>query len=122
MPKRRLRDIAEELGMSFEEAADQVFKHLSEEMISGKGRALWVTEEGQAVLDDITPMPTIYRGPILGLAPNPLYVMVRIRELGRKVPVKIPARMRSYLKIGKMVYVKFELNNGCEQFEYLNKP
>ena len=99
-----------------------MFKNLSEEMISGKGRALWVTEDGQAVLDDITPMPTIYRGPILGLAPNKLYVMVRIRELGRKVPVKIPSRMRSYLKIGKMVYVKFERNNGKEQFEYINKP
>ena len=122
MAKRRLTEIAQELGISFDEARERVFKYLSEEMISGKGKNTWVSDDGQVLLDDCVPMPVIYRGPILSSAPNPLYVMVKIRELGKKVPVRIPARLQRVLTIGKMIYVQCVTEEEQQKFTYIKSP
>jgi DNA-binding Lrp family transcriptional regulator len=113
MPKRRLKDIADELGISFDEAKERVFKHLDEGMISGKGKAVWVSEEGQLLLDDFTPMPIIYRGPF-----------VKVRELGKKVPVKIPAKLSKLLTVGKMVYLQCTTDCSTDEqsFKYIKAP
>lgn len=124
MPKRRLKDIADELGISFDEAKDRVFKHLDEGMISGKGKAVWVSEEGQLLLDDFTPMPIIYRGPIVSKAPNPLFVFVKVRELGKRVAVKVPAKLAKLLTVGKMVYLQCTTDCSTDKqvFKYIKAP
>jgi hypothetical protein len=55
MPKKKLTDIAQEYDRAFEELLDMVFNNLEEEMVTGRGKNTWISEEGQAVLDDINP-------------------------------------------------------------------
>lgn len=56
MPKRRLTDIAKDYNISFEQAKDIAFNKLDESAFTGKGKNTWVTEMGQAMLDDNIPL------------------------------------------------------------------
>lgn len=115
MPKKRLTDIAQEYNRSFEEILDMVFNNLEEEMVTGRGKNTWISEEGQAVLDDIIPMPVIYRGQVLNACPNPLYLWVHHRDRACKVAVKIPRRMEGKL-LNKVIY--FEENRDGDNLTY----
>ena len=42
--KKRLTEIADDFGISFDEALDIAFKNLAEDMLSGKGKNTWITE------------------------------------------------------------------------------
>ena len=52
MPKKRLSELAKEYGISFEEIHKIATHSLEEDMITGKGKNLWMSEEGQHCLDD----------------------------------------------------------------------
>ena len=122
MPKKRLTEIAEEYGIPFEEALDLVFKELEEEMVTGRGKGTWINDDGQRVLDEFISMPVLYRGPVLGQAPNPIYVIVYIKELSKKVPVKIPMKMRGRITKGKLIYIEAD-NSGVEpKYNWVRTP
>ena len=122
MPKKRLTEITEEYGIPFEEGLDIVFKELDEEMVTGRGKGTWVNEDGQRVLDEFVAMPVLYRGPVLQAAPNPNFIIVYIKELSKKVPVRIPLKFKDRFTAGKVVYVEAD-NSGVEpKYKWVKTP
>ena len=115
MAKRKLTQLAEEYGKSFEELYDLAVNNFEEDMLSGRGRNTWVDEQGQALLDDMVAMPVIYRGKVLSECPNKQYIMVHHRDRSCKVPVKITKRMVGKL-LGKVIY--FEENRDGDSLTY----
>jgi hypothetical protein len=122
MPKKRLTEIAEEYGIPFEEALDLVFKELEEEMVTGRGKGTWINDDGQRVLDEFISMPVLYRGPVLEQAPNPMYVMAYIKELSKKVPVKIPMRMKGKITRGKLIYIEADNSSDNPKYNWIKTP
>ena len=122
MPKKRLTEIAEEYGIPFEEALDLVFKELEEEMVTGRGKGTWINDDGQRVLDEFISMPVLYRGPVLEQAPNPMYVMAYIKELTKKVPVKIPMRMKGKITKGKLIYIEADNSSDNPKYNWIKTP
>jgi hypothetical protein len=122
MPKKKLKEIAEEYGIPFEEALDLVFKELEEEMVTGKGKSTWINADGQRVLDEFISMPVLYRGPVLGEAPNPIYIMVYVKELSKKVPVKIPLRYKGTFPKGKIVYLEADNSTDNPKYNWVKTP
>ena len=55
MAKRRLTDLAKEYEISFDEAMDIAFNHLTEESITGRGKNTWIDEEDKNYLMIIYP-------------------------------------------------------------------
>ena len=88
MPKKRLKDIAEEYGMTFDKAYDLVTNKLEEEQVTGRGKNLWISERGQDIIEDLIPMVTIDRGYVIAQAPNPRYVFVKSRVLYKRYQFK----------------------------------
>ena len=122
MPKKKLKEIAEEYGIPFEEALDLVFKELEEEMVTGKGKGTWINSDGQSVLDEFISMPVLYRGPELGEATNPIYIMVYVKELSKKVPVKIPLRYKGTFPKGKIVYLEADNSTDNPKYNWVKTP
>ena len=122
MPKKKLTALAEEYGIPFEEALDLVFKELEEEMVTGKGKNPWNNEDGQRVLDEFISKPVLYRGPVLGEAPNPMYIMVYVKELSKKVPVKIPLRYKGTFPKGKVVYLEADNSSDNPKYNWVKTP
>jgi hypothetical protein len=77
MAKKRLSALAKEYGITFDEIHEIVMNNLEENMVTGKGKNLWLSEEGQVLIDDLIPMVSIHRGIVVAQAPNPRYVMVK---------------------------------------------
>jgi len=121
MPKKKLTALAEEYGIPFEEALDLVFKELEEDMVTGRGKNTWINDVGQAALDDVISMPVLYRGKVLSEAPNPTYIIVYIKEIARKVPVKIPLKMKGRFN-GKMVYVQADTSGDSIKYHWIKTP
>lgn len=115
MPKKRLKEIAEEYGVPFPEATEMVFKELEEEMVTGKGLNLWINEDGQKILEDLFPMPMIYRGQVIGQPPNQNFVTVYLKEKAQRVYVRVPLRMKGKLS-NKVIY--FEADNSGPETKY----
>jgi len=115
MPKKRMSELAKEYGITFEEIHRISIHHLEEHMITGNGKNLWMCEDGQRLIDDLIPMATIYRGVVISQAPNRRFVMTRIKELGRKVPVSIPLALSGKLE-GKVIHI--EADNSQEETKY----
>ena len=122
MPKKKLKEIAEEYGIPFEEALELVFKELEEDMVTGKGKGTWINDDGQRVLDEFISMPVLYRGPVVQLAPNPMYVMTYIKEITKKVPVKIPMRMKGKITVGKLIYVEADNSSDNPKYNWGKTP
>ncbi len=122
MPKKKLTQLAEEYGIPFEEALDLVFKELEEDMVTGKGKNTWINDDGQRVLDEFISMPVLYRGPVLGEAPNPMYIMVYVKELSKKVPVKIPLRYKGTFPKGKVVYLEADNSSDNPKYNWVKTP
>ena len=122
MPKKKLTQLAEEYGIPFEEALDLVFKELEEEMVTGKGKNTWINDDGQRVLDEFISMPVLYRGPVLSEAPNPMYIMVYVKELSKKVPVKIPLRYKGTFPKGKIVYLEADNSLDHPKYSWVKTP
>jgi len=122
MPKKKLTALAEEYGIPFEEALDLVFKELEEDMVTGKGKNTWINDDGQRVLDEFISMPVLYRGPVLSEAPNPSYIMVYVKELSKKVPVKIPLRFKGTFVKGKVVYLEADNSSHNPKYNWVKTP
>ena len=122
MPKKKLTQLAEEYGIPFEEALDLVFKELEEDMVTGKGKNTWINDDGQRVLDEFISMPVLYRGPVLSEAPNPSYIMVYVKELSKKVPVKIPLRYKGAFSKGKVVYLEADNSTDNPKYNWVKTP
>ena len=122
MPKKKLTQLAEEYGIPFEEALDLVFKELEEDMVTGRGKGTWINDDGQRVLDEFISMPVLYRGPVLGEAPNPMYIMVYVKELSKKVPVKIPLRYKGTFPKGKVVYLEADNSSDNPKYNWVKTP
>ena len=112
MAKKRLKDIAEDYDIPFEEAMDIAFNNLTEESITGKGKNTWIDEVGQDLLEDSIPMAIkkarVYRGRIRNKAPNPRFVFVHIKEKNGVVPVLINKRYTSMIRPGQFIHVEEE--------------
>jgi len=119
MAKKKLTEIAEEYEIDWEAAQDFVSNNLVEEMVTGKGKNTWINDDGQGIFEDMIPINILYRGKVVQLAPNPRYVLTHIRELGKKVPVKVPLRFSRGL-LGKIIHV--EANNKGETPTYEYRP
>lgn len=115
MAKKKLTELAEEYGKTFEELYEIASNNFEEDMLSGRGRNTWVDERGQTLIDDLVAMPVIYRGKVLSACPNKNYIMVQHRDRACKVPVKIPNRMVGKL-LDKVIY--FEENRDYEKLTY----
>ena len=122
MPKKKLTQLSEEYGIPIEEALDLVFKELEEDMVTGKGKNTWINEDGQRVLDEFISMPVLYRGPVLSEAPNPSYIMVYVKELSKKVPVKIPLRYKGSFPKGKVVYLEADNSTDNPKYNWVKTP
>jgi len=109
MAKVRIDRLAKEWGMEVEELLSLATDKLSDEMMTGKRRATWISEEGQKILKDATSIPECvpkhYEGQVIKAAANPSYVYAFIKEIGKKVPVVIPRRWRGRLT-GKNVLIE----------------
>jgi hypothetical protein len=122
MAKRRLRDIADEHDMSFEQVRDLAFNILDECALTGKGKNTWVNEVGQDLLDDNIEMlikkPKVYRGRIRNIAPNPRFAFVHVKEKNGCVKMEIPRKYIRYMKKNGMVYLE-EHKEGDEEETYV---
>jgi len=106
MPKKKLTELANEYEIPFEEALEILTKKIPEEFITGKGKNTWVSEEGQAILDDglfiEEIIPNNHIGKVLAECPNPRYNFVYAKDIGKRVPVMVPRRYQGKL-VGKNI-------------------
>ncbi len=110
MAKKRLKDIATECEVSFEEAMDIALSKLPAGSLSGKGKNTWVEEDFAKILTDTCMIkeiiPKFYIGKVTRECPNPKYVYVSSPEIGKTVPVLIHRRFQGKVKPRKVI--KFE--------------
>lgn len=110
MAKKRLKDIATECEVSFEEAMEIALSKLPAGSLSGKGKNTWVEADFANVLTDTCMIkeiiPKFYVGKVTRECPNPKYVYVSSPEIGKTVPVLIPRRFQGTVKPRKVI--KFE--------------
>tara|TARA_B100001093_G_scaffold380138_1_gene365487 strand:- start:34 stop:408 length:375 start_codon:yes stop_codon:yes gene_type:complete len=121
MPKKRLKDIAEEYGMTFDKAYDLVTNKLEEEQVTGRGKNLWISERGQDIIEDLIPMVTIDRGYVISQAPNPRYVFVKSRGTIQKIPVSIPLALSGKLT-SKVIYFEADHSEDKVKYKYIKAP
>ena len=85
MPKRKLTEIADEMGIFFDKALEISSLHLDEDMVTGRGKSTWINEEGQDIMDTSIPVAQVYRGKVLSVCPNPKFSYVYIKEMLREI-------------------------------------
>jgi hypothetical protein len=109
MPKppkfsKTVEELNAEYGIGITQMKDMVHENLDEAMmwIDSNG-VLYVTQQGQDVLDDIISMPVIYRGQVIANCPNKRFVWARHRDRGTRVAVEVPRKLQGKL-VGKMIY------------------
>ena len=123
MPKKRVTQIANEKDVSFEEIMHLVKTKLAQESVTGKGKAIWVDEEGQGIIDEAFEIPEItpkyYKGKVLYEALNKHYVYAHIPEIQKKVPVVI-----GRLFIGKLIgkQIDIEAISDNQGVSYRHSP
>ena len=87
MAKTRLTKLAEEFEINIDEALNIAQEKLSEEMITGKGKATWINEEGVTILQDALIIPEIVpkhiKVKILHECPNRCYNWGYSKELSK---------------------------------------
>ena len=110
MPKKRLTSLAKEYNLPFKQIVEIASNNLEESSLSGKGKNTWVDEIGQDVLDNCIPIeepePNKYRGRVRNKCPNPLYMMVHLKEKMSVVKTKIPKKFSGIDWTGRMVTVQ----------------
>lgn len=104
--KIKLTEFAHYHETDFNEALDIVKEKLPEEYITGKGKNTWLSVEAQDILADgmliNEIIPKHYKGKVLSICPNPRFNMVHFVEIGKKVPVLIPNRLKGKF-LGKVI-------------------
>ena len=124
MPKIRLSQIAKENDFEFDLAFKIAKENLKEEMLTGKGKGTWVSEEGQCILDPLLLAPELhpqeYQGQVVRLAPNKSYVYVHVKELNKSVACVVP-RSKQEQFIGKNIHIEEIKDNKGSTFRYIKK-
>ena len=124
MAKKRLKDIATECEVSFEEAMEIALSKLPAGSLSGKGKNTWVEEDFANVLTDNCMIkeiiPKFYVGKVTRECPNPKYVYVSSPEISKTVPVLIPRRFQGTVKPRKII--KFEAITDKSGVSYRYNP
>lgn len=124
MPKVKLINIAKENEFEFELAFKIAKENLKEEMLTGKGKATWVNEEGQCILDALLIAPELhpeeYRGQVVRLAPNKSYVYVKVKEFKKTVACVVPRNLQETL-IQKNIWMEEIKDKKGSTFRYLKK-
>jgi hypothetical protein len=122
MKKVRLSELAKESEMELKEALDLAKGKLSEDMMSGRGGATWLTPEGAEILRAamIFPeaIPQYQRAKVLKPAPNSKYVFA-VLESQMKVPVLVPPRLRGRRLVGKRITVEIIENSNGKSYRYV---
>lgn len=116
MPKTRLTEIAQEYEVDFKEALETATLKLPPEHISGKGRNTWITEKGKHLLDrsmliDII-TPKHFSGKVLSECNNKRYNYIYSKEIGKKVPVLVPKKLRGKMVGKRVTFEKIESISG----------
>jgi|DEB0MinimDraft_12_1074336.scaffolds.fasta_scaffold00926_4 hypothetical protein len=122
MPKKKLKNITTEYGIPFEEGLELVFNNLEEDMVTGKGGNTWINEDGQRVLEELIPMPVIYRGKVVSLPPNPAFLTVYIKEITQKIQARIPMREKQSKFAHKIVYVESHTEGNKVKYKWIPTP
>lgn len=122
MPKRKLTEIADEMGISFDKALEISSLHLDEDMVTGRGKSTWINEEGQDIMDTSIPVAQVYRGKVLSVAPNKRFSFVYIKEMLRKIPILMPKRMQGESAVGKYVYIEVDNKEETPKFKWVQPP
>lgn len=124
MAKKRLKDIAVECEVSFEEAMEIALSKLPAGSLSGKGKNTWVEEDFAKILTDTCMIkeiiPKFYIGKVTRECPNPKYVYVSSPEIGKTVPVLIHRRFQGKVKPRKVI--KFEAIEDGTGVSYRYNP
>jgi hypothetical protein len=115
MAKKRLSALAKEYGVTFEYIHGIVLNNLEEEMVTGKGKNIWISAEGQTVLENLIPMMSIHRGIVIRQAPNPRFVLVKTQDSYKMFKVEIPLALSGKLT-SKVIY--FESDNVGDNPKY----
>jgi hypothetical protein len=96
--KTRLTEIAKDLGIPFRDALAMAKEKLSGNMISGRGGATWITEDGVSILEAATivpeAIPKYVEVFVIKKAPNPKYVFGLVEETQEKVSMFVPRKFR----------------------------
>ena len=110
MPKIRIGALADELDADVDNLVSLAKSKLCSSMITGKGgKALWINVDGQEILRMAVDIPEIvpkhYKGYVIKSAANPRYIYALIKEIGKKVPVCVPRKLRKAL-VGKNIKIE----------------
>lgn len=123
MAKTRLTKLAEEFEINIDEALNIAHEKLSKEMITGKGKATWINEEGVEILADALIIPEIVpkhlKVKILNECPNRCYNWGYSKELSKKIPVLIPRKFWGKL-IGKTITIECISDDKGESYRYVH--
>jgi len=99
--KKRLLHIQKAAEMSWEELLQICEEKLTPDMITGKGKLLWINDQGQEILEKALYIneiiPKHYKAKVIKPAPNHNYVFAYISEKTLKVPVLVPRKLRKSL-------------------------
>ena len=123
MAKTRLTKLAEEFEINIDEALNIAQEKLSKDMITGKGKATWINEEGVEILKDALIIPEIVpkhiKVKILHECPNRCYNWGYSKEIGKKVPVLIPRKFWGRL-VGKTITIECISDDKGESYRYVH--
>ena len=124
MPKKRLKQIAEEYEVEFTEALEIVKNKVPNDFVTGVGKNTWISEEGQDILEDglfiDEIIPRNFVGNVLNECPNPRYNSVISKEIGKRVNVMIPRKWQGKLVGKSITFEAIEDTNGVS-YRYI-KP
>jgi hypothetical protein len=121
MAKKRLTALAKEYGVTFDYVHDIVLNNLEEKMVTGKGKNLWITEEGQIIIENLIPMMSIYRGVVIRQAPNPKYVLVKTQDSYKMFKVQIPLALSGKLT-SKVIYFESDNVGDDPKYQWIKPP
>ncbi len=122
--KKKLTQLAEEYNVEFEEALSIVKEKIPAECITGKGKNTWLSEEAQAVvreglfIEEI--IPKNYKGEVLSECPNKKFNFVYSKEVGKRVPVLVPRRLRGKL-INKVIMFEAIEDGRGTSYRYIKR-
>ncbi len=123
MPKKRVQAIAKEHDIELDLLLELVKSKLPEHTVTGTGKARWINEEGQSMLEEAVDIPELtpkrYRGAVHSKAPNKSYIYVYIREIQKKVPVVIPRKFENHFTPGKNVNVEAITDETGTSYRYV---
>tara|TARA_E500000178_G_C17016953_1_gene753503 strand:- start:679 stop:1050 length:372 start_codon:yes stop_codon:yes gene_type:complete len=121
MAKKRLKQLIEEYQITEKKAMDIVENVLDDDMITGRGKNLWINEWGQSLFEDNVSVPIIRRGRSVRKCPNPRFIFVRCEELIGIVPASIKYGTQDSYE-NKIVYIEEDNNFSPPRYKVIKTP